>query len=58
MKCFADENEVILDATCESKGKSRLFAIKKEFSYKDDIIDSMNKAFGDLEKELIEDLGK
>ena len=57
-KFIADENEVVLDATYESKGKSRLFTIKKALSHKDDIIDSMNKAFGDLEKELIEDLGK
>lgn len=55
-KFIADENKVVLDATCEREGKSRLFSIKKPFNSKEDIIDSMNKAFGDLEKELIEDL--
>ena len=55
-KFIANENEVVLDATCEREGKSRLFAIKKPLNSKEEIVNSMNEAFNTLEKELIDDL--
>lgn len=55
-KFIADESEVILDATCEREGKSRLFNIKKPLNSKNDIIEGMNEAFSDLEKKLVQDL--
>ena len=58
MNCFVDKDKVLLDATCATNDKSRLFSIKKAISSKDDVITGMNKAFSTLEKELIDDLIK
>jgi uncharacterized lipoprotein YmbA len=61
-KFLANKNSVLLDATCTREGKfkerDRLFSIKEPISSKDDIIDSMNRAFGKLEKRLIDSLEK
>ncbi len=56
-KFIATKNSVVLDATCSRNGKSRLFAIKKSLNSQEDIIETMNSAFNDLEKKLVEGLG-
>jgi len=55
-KFIANKEKVLLEATCTTNDKSRLFSINKAISSKDDIITGMNKAFSTLEKELIDDL--
>jgi uncharacterized lipoprotein YmbA len=56
-KFIADDNSVILDATCTRSGKkgdkNRLFSIKIDQSSKDDTIENMNKAFSKMESKLI-----
>jgi uncharacterized lipoprotein YmbA len=55
-KFIANENEVVLDATCSTDDKNRLFSIKIPLDSTKDVIVGMNKAFNTLEKELIDDL--
>jgi hypothetical protein len=55
-KFIANENEVVLDATCSTDDKNRLFSIKVPLDSTKDVIVGMNKAFNTLEKELIDDL--
>ena len=54
-KFIADENEVVLDVTCATDNKNRLFSIKTPLKSKEDVVIGMNKAFNTLEKELIDD---
>jgi uncharacterized lipoprotein YmbA len=59
-KFIANNNSVILDATCVRDGKkeskSKLFNIKKSITSKENVIDGMNRAFSELEKNLVESL--